>query len=397
MDINELIRLAHEDAERRRRLGIDAETISQLSRQREIVAESIKRLNNYPNFPIEDLRKRIGDVGISSKLESAREALVKSPVFDSIREANLSALRIVEGLSHNPAIEEIKKIAGTRVNEWVNFKNLHALPELPIEKFLTSHLSQITQTSVLAQNALANLELSKIGSAWQVPEEIRASFNDRFTDFSTSYKNLFKSFEVPETSIFRLPPSISELPTVEFFNGVDLLETTIDEEPEDEFGEEREIVRQEIRETAKDSIIIQLAEVNENWIPILEGARQAFNSSNPDRIRHCITSLRELVREIMQYLSPDDQIKGWSQSADDFFNNRPTRKARLRFIARNINHGAFTEFVEKDIEAILAAINIFQAGTHVAKSKLTDAQVAALIARVESAILFLFSIANYEE
>ena len=210
------------------------------------------------------------------------------------------------------------------------------------------------------------------------------------------YKNLFKSFEVPETSLFRLPPSISRFPTFEFFNGVDLLETTVEEENRDEYEEERILVRDEIRESTSDSVIIQLREVNQDWTTMLEGARQALASTNPDKTRHCITSLRELVREVMHHLSPDEEIKGWSQSPDDFVNKRPTRKTRLRYITRNINHGAFAEFVEKDIEATLAAIDIFQAGTHVANSKLTEGQISALLGRIEGFILFLFSIKNDE-
>jgi hypothetical protein len=280
--------------------------------------------------------------------------------------------------------------------DWTNFKDLYA-PQMTIDKFLSSHLSQITQTSILAQSTLASLEISQIGGAFGVADGIKASFSSGFIDFSSSYKNLFKSFEVPETSLFMLPPSISELPTIEFFNGVDLLETTIEEENQDDYEEERIIVREEIRESTNDSVIVQLREVNEDWITMLEGAKQSLGSTNPDKTRHCITSLRELVREVMDYLSPDDQIKDWSKSKEDYHDNKPTRRAKLRFITRNINHDALSDFVEKDIAAILAAIKIFQAGTHVANSKLTEPQIAALIARVESTILFLFSVANYKE
>lgn len=396
MEISKLIRHARDEEERLRRLGVDAQTLKQMARHSELM-ESIKGLNNYQNFPIENLRAMIFGPEMLSTVTNATEALFKSSMFSSVQEANFSALKLIEGLtSHRFALEQMTKLAGAMAGDWMNFKELNA-PQAPVDRFLSSHLSQIIQTSALAQATLAGIELSKIGGAFRVSDEIKATLTNGFTDFSTSYKNLFKSFEVPETSLFTLPPSISKLPAIEFFNGVDLLETTVEKENEDEYEEERTFIRDEIRESANDSVIIQLRQVNNDWKTMLEGATQAFTSTNPDKTRHCITSLRELVREIMYYLSPDNQIKDWSTSLEDFANKRPTRKARLRYITRNINHGAFTEFVEKDIEAMLAAIDIFQAGTHVADSKLTDAQVAALIARVESAILFLFSIANYDE
>jgi hypothetical protein len=387
MKHDELMRFAIEEDERRRRLGIDPRMIDQITKNSALM-DSVKALHSYP---IEDLRAKFSGLDFPSISNS----LIQSSIFDAAREANRSAIKLIEATNRS-GIDETIKLAGLRASEWENFKDLHA-PQMRVDAFLSSHLSQITQTSVLAQSALASIEIAKIGGAFNVTDAIKASFSNGFVDFSTSYRDLFRSFEVPETSLFRLPPSISELPTIEFFNGVDLLETTVEEEDQDEHEEERLLVRDEIRESANDSVIIRLREANPNWIVMLEGARQAFTSTNPDKTRHCITSLRELVREIMHYLSPDDQIKDWSTSPDDFDRNRPTRRARLRYIARNINHGAFTKFVEKDIEAILAAIDIFQAGTHVANSKLTEAQISALIARVESTILFLFSIANYEE
>jgi hypothetical protein len=381
MKLSELVNFAKEEDERRRRLGLDNSTLDRMAKAFALT-EFVKRDDIYSNSSLAGLKELITQI--------------KPLSFSSIQDANLSAIKMIEELvGVNPAINGIKALAGTRADEWMNFKELYA-PRIPVEKFFSSHLSQITQTSILAQSALAGIEFSRIGGAFIVPDEIKSSFANRFTDFSTSYNNLFKSFEVPETSLFRLPPSISRFPTVEFFNGVDLLETTVEEENQDEYEEERIAVRDEIRESTNDSVIIQLREVNKDWTTMLEGARQALASTNPDKTRHCVTSLRELVREVMHHLSPDEEIKGWSQSPDDFDKNRPTRRARLRFITRNINHGDFTKFVEKDIEAMLAAIDIFQAGTHAAKSKLTEVQISALLGRIEGFLLFLFSIKNEE-
>lgn len=395
MKISKLERFARGE-DKWKRHGIDTYTLDQLSKHNEFI-KSLAGLYSYQSYPIESLRAMISDLGLLPTGTNAREALLKSSIFDSAREANLSAFKLIDSLtSHSSAIEEMKKLAGAQAIGWMNYKDLIA-PQIPIDKFLTSHLSQITLTSALAQSALAGIDLAKIGSAFHVPDEIKASFSHSFTDFSTSYKDLFKSFEAPETSLFRLPPSISQLPTIEFFNGVDLLETTVEEENQNKYEEERIVVRDEIRESVNDFVIIQIREVNPDWLKMLQGARQALTSKNPDKTRHCIISLRELVTQIMHYLSPDNEVRSWSKSADDFSNNRPTRRARLRYISRNINHGAFTKLVEKDIELILAAFEVFQAGTHTANSKLTEAQAAALITKVEGFVSSLLSISNYEE
>ena len=399
-----LIRFAREATEQRRRAGVDAYRINDLTNHSELVKmiERNKDIDNYLEYPIQTQRQRILDAVDSASLRNARENLLQSPIFEMARQANLSALNLLEDLrkTYESPVEQLAKLAQKDIDSWTKARDLYS-SQMPLNKFLVSQLSQITHMSALAQSALAGLDTSKIGGAFIIANEMKAIFTDKFTDFTTSYKDLFQSFETPETSLFKLSPSISHFPTLEFFNGVELLEKTIEEvqqeEDQDDYEEERLFVRNEIRASTNDSVIIQLQEVNENWIIMLEGARQAFMSTNPDKVRHCITSLRELLREIMQYLSPDEQIKNWSESDNDFHNNRPTRKARLRYITRNINHGKFTKFVEKDIESISAAIDIFQAGTHAANSKLTEAQVNALISKVEGAILFLFSIAKYEE
>lgn len=266
-----------------------------------------------------------------------------------------------------------------------------------MENFLGSHLLGITEKSLLAQSALVNMDFEKIGLGLRVEEDIRRLYSNDFLDFSNSYKDLFKSFEVPQTNIFTLPPNLIELPTFEFFTGVDLAETTFEYDEEVEFQEEREIERENIKIVVTDSLEMYLTGINPDLHILRAGAKEAFSSNNPDKIRHCITSLRELVTQVMHYLSPDAEIKTWSQSKDDFANGRPTRRARLRFIARHINHGEFTEFVEKDLAATLAAIDLFNAGTHKVKSNMTERQLQALITKVETTLLFLFEIGNSTE
>jgi hypothetical protein len=389
MNEKELTRLMMEELDRRKKSGLNRDAFDQIERARRIRGSAID------NFPLEELRAKAK--GIEDFTSRAAKSVQESPVFESIRESNRSALKMLEQLSFkkDSSFEEMIKAVGASTNAWLKFKETRA----GTFEALNSHLTQITKTSLLTESALKSMGLDRIGSAFRLPDDIRESLSRGFIDFSSSYKNLFKSFEIPETSLLSLPPSIARLPTVEYFNEVNLLETTIDkiEENESEYKEERESIKGEIAEATNNSIITQLQETNPDWVKMLEGAKQAFNSENPDKTRHCITSLRELVTQIMHYLSPDDQIRSWSKSEDDFHQNRPTRKARLKYIVRDINHGAFTEFVDKDIQATLAAINIFQAGTHSVNSKLTESQIRALIARVESAIWFLFSIANHED
>jgi hypothetical protein len=259
-----------------------------------------------------------------------------------------------------------------------------------MDSALGAHLTRVTERTLLAQGALAGLHRREVGSAFWATDAARGAVENKFARFADSYSRLFESFEQPRTSILTLPPRLSEMSSVEFFNGADLLRaTSFSNEPEDEFEEDRQDAREEIAEDTNNALPVLLPKLNPDLLRLWEGARQALRSSNPDRIRHCATSLRELMTHVLHQLSPDDELRAWSISAADFDNNRPTRKARLRFIARSINHGPFTEFIEKDINATLAVFNLFHAGTHAVSSNLTEAQLVALQAKVESAIYFM--------
>lgn len=425
MDIKELIRLS-EEAEKQRRMlgGIDA--YDQIAKHRALFDEAernLGRINGIDSYRLDQitrqnqlLDKAIG-LGVPSykdfmngRVSEAEKVLaemskinkIHSPIFDLAAEANRGAL----GMLHETVFKDIAKatssltdfesIAGIRAKDWLNFQERLA-PKLEMEKFLGSHLLGITEKSLLAQSALVNMDFEKIGVGLRVEEDIRRIYSNDFLNFSNSYKDFFKSFEVPQTSIFTLPPNLTELPTFEFFSGVDLAETTFEYDEKIEFQEEREIERENIQIIVTDSLESYLTSVNPDLRILRAGAKEAFSSNNPDKIRHCITSLRELVTQVLHFLSPDAEIKTWSQSKDDFDKGRPTRKARLRFIARHINHGEFTNFVEKDLAATLAAIELFNAGTHKVKSNITERQLQALITKVETTLLFLFEIGNSTE
>jgi Predicted pPIWI-associating nuclease len=320
-------------------------------------------------------------------------------IFERARSANSSTLSILNEIGPRiSAVESINAVSLSWRKEIENFQRFKSVRDASLESVLGVHLTRITERTLLAQGAVASISRQDIGGAIATTIDARNALQNGFDSFAKSYSQLFQSFEQPRTSILTLHPRLSELSSVEFFNGADLLRaTSLVSEPEDEFEEDRQYVREEISEEIAEVLPVLLSKLNPKLLRLWEGATHARRSSNPDRIRHFATSLRELMTHVMHELSPDDEIRGWSTSTTDFANNRPTRKARLRFIAREINHGPFTDFIEKDIQATLATFNLFHAGTHVIESSLTEAQLAALQAKVESALYFMILTARGDE
>lgn len=103
-------------------------------------------------------------------------------------------------------------------------------------------------------------------------------------------------------------------------------------------------------------------------------------------------SVRELFTHIIHKLAPDDHATAWSNDPKDFHEGRLTRKARLSYICRELAGGIYAKFLNKDIEAMIELINLFQGGIHGIDSDFTDPQISALILRVENTLRFLLEV-----
>lgn len=326
-------------------------------------------------------------------LDASRNAV--SSIIEMTRAANVSALDVFGDLSRH-----VKAAAdfGVIKHDWKQgLAGLGDVPGMSVEKMLGARLTNIANMSLLAQGTLAKLDWENIGRGLSTADAVKEMVSTTFTDFSRSYNDLFTAFKEPQTSLLTLPPSLSELPSIEFFTGVECLDVTTGETSDDEYEDERQIVREEISARADETLRTQLVSLKPELLNLWEGAKQALTSDNPDRARHFITSFRELFTHVLHLLSPDDDLRGWSTSPKDFVNNRPTRRARLSYISRGISHGAFTAFVEKDVAATLAICDLFQAGTHGISNNFSEAQLFALKNRAESAICFMLAIADAEQ
>jgi hypothetical protein len=101
-----------------------------------------------------------------------------------------------------------------------------------------------------------------------------------------------------------------------------------------------------------------------------------------------------LFTHVLHRLSPPEEFSAWSTSPKDFYEGRPTRKGRLRFICRHINQGPYAKFVEKDVEATLSMVDVFQEGTHGIDPAFNEAQLVLFHLRVETMICFMLEISQ---
>jgi hypothetical protein len=125
------------------------------------------------------------------------------------------------------------------------------------------------------------------------------------------------------------------------------------------------------------------------YLEVLGGAKQAAASDNPDKIRHTTTSLRELLTKILHDLSPDEQVKKWSNKKEYYSDGRPTRQCRVAYIFRNLAHSKTAPLIENDIKFIADFFNFCNKGTHDLMPTLNTDDLKYLICKMESTILLL--------
>ncbi|MDE0337688.1 MAG: hypothetical protein OXI80_08450, partial [Caldilineaceae bacterium] len=132
------------------------------------------------------------------------------------------------------------------------------------------------------------------------------------------------------------------------------------------------------------SLEFRLRKIDPGLGDMLLGARQALNTPNPDRSRHVLISLRELVTHVLRLLAPDGSIQIWNSDPDYYHNGRPTRRARLLYINREINTGSLSKSVDAHVHLALILMDELNAESHIISSRLTEQELRALVIDTES-------------
>ncbi len=335
---------------------------------------------------IEPLMKEFDRINSLKLHLPAVENLLNSPALEAARAANLA----ISKLSVSPQIELLSKELGRASELWkAQLAPISLATELIGTSFLgiQSQVARMSEISLLAERSLANIDFAKLGGLANIAQEMQDSLRATHFSFSDSYSQLFKSLEDSRLSILSVAPVVTSLPPIEFYFGNRFVEVITSSERED--SEEDQSMSFDLQKETKDDIESHLSRLDKSLIKLWQGATQSVASDNPDAVRHYSISLRELLTHIIHRLAPDDQIRAWSNAPELYHDGKPTRKARLLFICRGINHQPFSQFLQKDIDSTLACVDLFQEGTHAIDPDLSAIQLDLLRIRTESSIRFL--------
>ncbi len=259
---------------------------------------------------------------------------------------------------------------------------------------LTAEYTRDPQLAFKTQSVLSSVEWAHVGDGIRADILDRARIQESFVGFSGSYAGLYIGTREAQPSISILPPSLATFPPIEYFHGASLLSQVTIHSGMSQLRAANIAPDKEMEAETHGALLALLDGIDVGLKTMLQGAILAMRSNNPDKVRHFSASLRELFTHVLHRLSPDNEIKKWSTNKDHFANGKPTRRARLLYICRQINQDSFEKFVDADIKALLEFLDLFQGGTHDVRPEYTNLQLRAMLVRMEDALRFLIEISR---
>ena len=275
---------------------------------------------------------------------------------------------------------------------WTNRVLASANQLAHVEDYAKKSLFSSFNLAVTAEQFSARIELESVRKAFKNQETAVSRLVSSFDSLSPRYRELTRCAEslTDFTALpsFVLPSASRELLTA----GHAVASLSPDSDGADE-DEEQVAVLGDVRD-ATSSVHKLLGGVDPALAKLYQGAREALFGGSVDRARHVLASLRELWNHLLRTLAPDEEVLPWTVGKDKAFmhNGKPTRRARLSYVCREINHDPLSDFLDSDTKAFLDYIS-FLNRVHAIEPGLSDGQLDALMLRTDSWLTFIVQVA----
>ena len=317
--------------------------------------------------------------------------------------------RIQEIVSANQHWQDLIKqaTATSRIAESLSAAHQSWLDTIKPIQHDFSHISQLQASAKLAlcdtslrlaatERLMGGIDFEAIRGRFQIEMPVIAGLESSIAHVAASYGGLAESIreisDITRLPAFVLPGATREIYTTSF--AIETLRPW-DERDEDEAETEIQLVAEAELETSGCIALLQQVD------PVLArpyiGARDALYGNNADRARHILSSLRELWNHLLRRLAPDDLVAAWipgvSNQKDLLHEGKPTRRARVLYVCRELNNDPLTDFLVHDTRALVKMIDLFNR-VHELETALTDEQLRAILLRTDSWLMYILQISS---
>lgn len=320
-----------------------------------------------------------------------------------------AAARIQEIVSANQHWQDLIKqaTATSRIAESLSAAHQSWLDTIKPIQHDFSHISQLQASAKLAlcdtslrlaatERLMACIDFEAIRGRFQIEMPVIVGLESSIAHVAASYGGLAESLR-EISDITRLPAFVLPGATREIYTTSFALETLRpwDDWDEDETETEIQLVAEAELETS--GCIALLQQVDPGLSRPYIGARDALYGNNADRARHILSSLRELWNHLLRRLAPDDLVAAWipgvSNQKDLLHDGKPTRRARVLYVCRELNNDPLTDFLIHDTRALVKLIELFNR-VHELETELTDEQLRAILLKTDSWLMYILQISS---
>jgi hypothetical protein len=349
-------------------------------------------------------------LGVIEQMERTLEPIHRQQLeISRALEMSGAIARIQEIANANQHLQELIKQASetSRITESLTASHQSWLGTIKPFQRDFSHLSQLQASAKLVlcntslrlaatERLMAGLDFETIRDRFQIEMPVIAGLESSIAHVAASYGTLAESLreisDITRLPAFVLPGATREIYTTSFALGT---LRPWDERDEDEAETEIQVVAETERETS--GCIALLQQVDPGLARPYIGARDALYGNNADRARHILSSLRELWNHLLRRLAPDDLVSAWipgvSNQKDLLHDGKPTRRARVLYVCRELNDDPLTDFLMHDTRALVKLIDLFNR-VHELETALTDEQLRAIVLKTDSWLMYILQISS---
>lgn len=211
----------------------------------------------------------------------------------------------------------------------------------------------------------------------------------RFTTYSSSVQRLRGSFSRVEhyadQGEWTASAELFDLVENETANSVAVLNALREEDPESP---------SDASSLQATSITSELTEISPDLGKRWNGALYALSPRNPDAARHFCTSAREVLTKYLETVAPDSEVIAADPDCPRTEKGSVSRRARIHYRLSLIGQKSdeLEDFVVNDVQNVINLFDDFNSATHGEAGVFGIGELAAIKARVEGAIQFLYSI-----
>ena len=320
-----------------------------------------------------------------------------------------AATRIQEIVGANQHWQDLIKqaTATSRIAESISAAHQSWLDTIKPIQHDFSHISQLQASAKLAlcdtslrlaatERLMAGIDFEAIRSRFQIEMPVISGLESSIAHVAASYGSLAESLR-EISDITRLPAFVLPGATREIYTTSFALETLRPSDERDGEDAETEIQFVAEAELETSGCIALLQQVDPGLARPYIGARDALYGNNADRARHILSSLRELWNHLLRRLAPDDLVAAWipgvSNQKDLLHEGKPTRRARVLYVCRELNNDPLTDFLIHDTRALVKLIELF-GRIHELETELTDEQLRAILLRTNSWLMYILQISS---